>query len=54
MRGLGVSNGPQLRALNEIDLVKRFGKVARFYYKIVRARDERPVNPNRIRKSIGA
>ncbi|MEL6639193.1 MAG: DNA polymerase IV [Bacteroidota bacterium] len=54
MRRMGVSNGAQLKALSEIDLVKRFGKVGRFYYKIVRARDERPVNPNRIRKSIGA
>ena len=25
-----------------------------YYYKVVRAQDDRPVNPNRIRKSIGA
>ncbi len=54
MRRMGVNNGLQLKGLDEIDLVKRFGKVGRFYYKIVRAQDDRPVNPNRIRKSIGA
>jgi transposase, IS6 family len=33
--------------------VQCFGKVGRFYYKIARAKDDRPVNPNRIRKSVG-
>ncbi len=54
MHRMGVRNGAQLKELSEIDLVKRFGKVGRFYYRIVRAQDDRPVNPNRIRKSIGA
>ena len=31
-----------------------FGKVGDYYYQVVRAEDNRPVNPNRIRKSIGA
>ncbi|MDJ0696917.1 hypothetical protein [Mastigocoleus sp. MO_188.B34] len=35
-------------------LVQQFGKVGKYYYKIARARDERAVEPNRIRKSIGA
>ena len=35
-------------------MVKRFGKAGRQYYKIVRAEDNRKVNPHRIRKSIGA
>jgi DNA polymerase IV len=34
--------------------VQHFGKVGRFYYQIAREIDDRPVNPNRIRKSIGA
>ena len=43
-----------MKALSEIELVKRFGKAGRHYYRIVRADDRREVNPNRIRKSIGA
>ena len=54
MHRMGIRNGGDLKRFSEIDLVKRFGKVGRFYYKIVRADDQRPVNPNRIRKSIGA
>lgn len=54
MRNLGIYTGGDLKTWNEIDLVKRFGKVGRHYYKIVRAEDNRPVDPNRIRKSIGA
>ena len=51
---MGIRTGADLKKLSEIDLTKRFGKVGRFYYRIVRAQDDRPVNPNRIRKSIGA
>lgn len=54
MRRMGVFNGGDLKKLTEIELVQRFGKVGRHYYRIVRAEDDRPVNPNRIRKSIGA
>ena len=54
MRRSGITTGKDLKALEEIDLVRRFGKVGRYYYKIVRAEDNRPVNPSRIRKSIGA
>ena len=35
-------------------LVASFGKSGGFYYEIVRGNDDRPVNPNRIRKSLGA
>ncbi len=54
MNSLGIANGTDLKRWLEEDLVKRFGKAGRFYYKIARAQDDRPVNPNRIRKSVGA
>ena len=54
MKRLGIHNGKDLKQWTEIDLVKRFGKTGRYYYKIVRGEDNRAVNPHRIRKSIGA
>jgi DNA polymerase IV len=54
MHALGIYTGADLRQWAEADLVKHFGKVGRFYYRVARGQDERPVNPNRIRKSIGA
>ena len=54
MKDMGIYNGADLKKFSELELVSRFGKAGRFYYRIVRAEDERPVNPNRIRKSIGA
>lgn len=54
LQRMGIRTGAHLRELSEIQLVKRFGKAGRHYYRIVRGQDERPVNPNRIRKSIGA
>ncbi len=54
MRNLGIYTGGDLKTWTEVDLVKRFGKAGRHYFKIVRAEDNRPVDPNRIRKSIGA
>ncbi|MBE7383336.1 MAG: DNA polymerase IV [Leptolyngbya sp. SIO1E4] len=54
MRDLGIFTGADLRNWAEADLVKRFGKIGRFYYRVARGQDDRPVNPNRIRKSIGA
>ncbi|RME92654.1 MAG: DNA polymerase IV [Bacteroidetes bacterium] len=54
MRRMGIRNGADLRTYDEIELVRRFGKVGRHYYRIVRGIDERAVNPKRVRKSIGA
>jgi len=54
MERMGIRTGSDLRERPEIELVQRFGKVGRYYYRIVRGEDNRPVNPNRIRKSIGA
>ncbi|MBD2257749.1 DNA polymerase IV [Pseudanabaena sp. FACHB-2040] len=54
MRSLGIYTGADLKQWPEADLVRRFGKAGQFYYRVARGQDERPVNPNRIRKSIGA
>ncbi|MBK8563606.1 MAG: DNA polymerase IV [Saprospiraceae bacterium] len=54
MKKMGIRTGSDLRSFSKIELAKRFGKAGRHYYHIVRAEDNRPVNPNRIRKSIGA
>jgi len=54
MKKHGIYTGADLKKLTELELLRRFGKVGRHYYQIVRAEDDRPVNPNRIRKSIGA
>lgn len=54
MQALGIHSGADLMLWEEAALVKQFGKVGQFYYQISRARDDREVNPNRIRKSLGA
>ncbi|MEM9903814.1 MAG: DNA polymerase IV [Cyanobacteria bacterium P01_D01_bin.44] len=54
MKGYGIATGADLRQWSEADLVEKFGKVGRHYFKVAYALDDRPVNPNRIRKSIGA
>lgn len=54
MQALGIHTGRDLTQWSEAELVQRFGKTGRYYYQVARAQDDRPVNPNRIRKSIGA
>ncbi|MEM1406868.1 MAG: DNA polymerase IV [Bacteroidota bacterium] len=54
MHKMGIHHGSDLKQWSEIDLVSRFGKSGRYYYRIARAEDDRPVNPDRIRKSLGA
>ena len=54
MYDLGIYTGADLRKLEKSDLVKYFGKSGDHYFKIVRSIQNNPVNPNRIRKSIGA
>ena len=54
MHKMGFRTGGDLRKLSEMEMAQRFGKVGRHYYRIVRALDDRPVNPNRNRKSVGA
>ncbi|MBL3657322.1 DNA polymerase IV [Fulvivirga sediminis] len=54
MKRMGIQNGADLKKYTEADLVSRFGKAGRYYYRIARGIDEREVTPNRIRKSLGA
>ena len=52
MKSLGLSTGADLQKLTEIELVQHFGKAGRYYYSVCRGVDDRPVSPDRIRKSI--
>lgn len=54
MRSMGIFTGADLKAHSELELARRFGKSGRHYYHMVRALDDRPVVPDRIRKSVGA
>lgn len=53
MHGFGILTGLDLRAQSLEFLRENFGKVGTYYYGICRGVDEREVNPNRIRKSVG-
>ena len=54
MRQLGINTGFDLRQWEMERLVFHFGKIGSFLYDIVRGVDERPVEPMRVRKSIGS
>ncbi len=54
MKKMDIHTGADLQALEEAELVQRFGKAGRHFFKIVRGLDDRPVQPNRRRKSVGA
>jgi DNA polymerase-4 len=51
---LGIHTGKELREQTLEFLSERFGKHGGYLFDIARGIDERPVNPNRQRKSIGA
>jgi DNA polymerase IV len=51
---LGIHSGADLRARSLEFLQERFGKAGTYYYWISRAIDDRPVRPDRVRKSVGA
>ena len=53
MHNMGVHHGIDLKRYTKIELAQAFGKRGQFYYDIVRGNDDRPVKPNRIRKSLG-
>ncbi|UEG53461.1 DNA polymerase IV [Mucilaginibacter daejeonensis] len=54
MKKMGLHTGLDLKQLTEDELVKSFGKAGHFYYRIVRGIDDRPVQPHRETKSMGA
>jgi len=51
---IGVYKGSDLKLLSKEKLIALFGKAGAYYYNIVRGIDERVVEPNRERKSVGA
>jgi DNA polymerase IV len=53
MRKMNIEKGLDLKKLERHELVRHFGKYGGIYYDIVRGIDERAVNPERIRKSLG-
>ena len=54
MKALGIHCGRDLERSSLDMLIQHFGKAGEHYYRIARGIDERPVNPNRPRKSWGA
>ncbi|MEH2108540.1 DinB/UmuC family translesion DNA polymerase [Nostoc sp.] len=54
MHSLGIHTGADLKMRSLTDLTHHFGKAGHYYYKIARAEDDRPVEANRVRKSVGA
>lgn len=54
MNRLGIFTGGDLRGQSHDFLHHHFGKSGTWYYSISRGEDERPVEPNRIRKSSGS
>ncbi len=52
MKGKGVHLGIDLKRLSEEQLIRDFGKSGSFFYRMVRGEDHRPVQPNRMVKSI--
>ena len=54
MNALGIYTGLDLRRQSRAFLGEHFGKAGDFYYAIARGDDDRPVNPDREAKSLGA
>ncbi|MBN8941098.1 MAG: DNA polymerase IV [Rhizobiales bacterium] len=53
MNRLGIHTGLDLKAQTLAFLQQHFGKSGPYYYSISRGIDERPVRPDRVRKSVG-
>ena len=53
MQSLGIVTGKDLRQLSLLVLQQHFGKAAAHYYNICRGVDHRPVNSQRVTKSVG-
>ena len=53
MLSFGIKTGADLKKYEKKQLLRLFGKAGGYYYDIAHGMDDRPVQPNRIRKSIG-
>jgi DNA polymerase-4 len=53
MQNLGILTGADLKKYKKEQLIQIFGKSGRYFFDIANGYDDRPVEPNRIRKSIG-
>ncbi len=54
MHKLGIKNGADLKMFSENELIQHFGKAGAMYYRFARGVDEREVEAQHIRKSLGA
>jgi DNA polymerase-4 len=54
MMALGIHTGADLRDCSLAFLQQQFGKAGAWYFSIARGEDDRPVKPDRIRKSSGS
>ncbi len=53
MKSMGINNGLELKEKDKIFLINNFGKAGVYFYDVVRGLDNRPVEPDRERKSVG-
>ena len=53
MLNLGIKTGADLKKFSQKDLVHYFGKAGNYYYHVAHGREDRPVQPDRERKSYG-
>ena len=53
MLNIGIKTGGDLKKYKKEQLIQIFGKSGRYFYDISHGFDDRPVEPNRIRKSLG-
>ncbi len=54
MAELGIHTGKDLKQWEEVDLVREFGKAGSVYHRFARGIDDREVESERVRKSLGA
>jgi DNA polymerase-4 len=54
MNRLGIHTGLDLRSQSREFLAENFGKASDYYYGVARGHDKRPVEADRVRKSVGA
>ena len=54
MYALGILLGKDLQSFSQLELNRHFGKSGSYFHMISKGIDERPVRPDRIRKSVGA